>query len=256
MESRTKRWLIAAALLGVGAAVEAAAVTLYWTPCAGQLIYGGIAGVEGDSSDFSPACFIAMDQAVPFALPQPGEGWTLVGALAALAGLLLAAAWLVVAWIPTATWKARVLLASPGLLAAATVGCSVVLAVTPAANVGVLGVLALATEGAVLVAWLTLGAIGVEGWLFFRYAVVALAATSTGMVHQFTELLLATAMSEADWDAPPGTGYLTVWFCLVAALLTVALWWRQSWGLTSGATSSPPAAGAPTPRAARKIATT
>jgi len=57
---------------------------------------------------------------------------------------------------------------------------------------------------------------------------VVLAATSTGLFHQIAEYIVAIAFSDANWDAPPGSGYFTVVMCLLAAIATTLFWWLDS----------------------------
>jgi hypothetical protein len=76
-----------------------------------------------------------------------------------------------------------------------------------------------------LLALVVIGAAGITGLLLVRSAVVALVATSTGHFHQITEYITAIVLSDANWDAPPGSGYLVVVLCLLAAISTVVLWW-------------------------------
>ena len=73
-----------------------------------------------------------------------------------------------------------------------------------------------------------LGAAGVAGQLLARSAIVVMAATSTGLFHQIAEYIAAVAFSDANWDAPPGSGYFTVAMGLLAAFATMLFWWLDS----------------------------
>lgn len=55
MRGRSKLWLLSAALMAAGAAPEAAAVTLYWRPCAGSMLNGSILrGYRYEAPRFPP----------------------------------------------------------------------------------------------------------------------------------------------------------------------------------------------------------
>ena len=79
-----------------------------------------------------------------------------------------------------------------------------------------------------LLIWPYAVAPAVAGVLWARCAVVALVATSTGLFHQITECIAAIVLSDANWDAPPGSGYFTVAMCLVAAIATAVFWWLET----------------------------
>jgi hypothetical protein len=179
-------------------------------------------------SEFTAECLAAMDRAPMFVLPQPGWGWTLTGSLGAAAGILLAGAWLVL--LPALRLPRLVTLAAslPGLLGIALVIDSVVMSFGPeTADNGLGGALAALTEVSALLALIIVAAAGIAGVLLARTAIVALAATSTGLVHQISEYIVAMAFSDANWDAPPGSGLFTVAICLLAAIATMLFWWRD-----------------------------
>jgi len=226
---RSKLWLLSAALIAAGAALEAAAVMLYWRPCSGSMLNGSILRGYRYESEFTAACLAAMDRAPMFVLPQPGLGWTLMGSLGAAAAILLAGAWLVL--LPALRLPRMVTLAAalPGLLGIALVINSAVLSLGPeTADDGLGRALTVLIEVSALLTLLTIGAAGVAGLLLARSAIVVVAATSTGMFHQTTEYIAATVFSDANWDAPPGSGYFTVVMCLLATIATVLLWWLDN----------------------------
>lgn len=250
MGTTSKRWPLAAALIAVGAALEGAAVTLVWRPCAGQMLNGSALQGYRYDSPFTEACATAMDEAPMFVLPQAGDGWLAAGSLGALAGVLLAAAWLVL--LPTLQVSRRVKLiaALPGVLSLGLVGTATALAVAPGAiDEGIGRFLLLSGELSAAVALFALALAGVSGSMLLRYGIVAFAATSVGLFHQLTEYVFAIGLSDANWDAPPGAGYLTVATCLLAALATAALWWRDDRPVRapSGAPATVPPAWQPSP---------
>ena len=238
MGGRSKLWLLSAALIFAGAALEAVAVTLYWRPCAGTMLNGSILRGYRYESEFTAECLAAMDRAPMFMLPQPGAGWTLVGSLGAAAGILLAGAWLVLLPALRVPVMVRLAAAIPGILGIALVVNAVVVSFGPAlADDGLGRALEVLSEVTMLLALVAIAAAGVAGLLLARYAIVALAATSTGLVHHITAYIAATVLSDANWDAPPGSGSFTVVVCLLAAIATVVFWW-----LDDRATPTPPAA--------------
>jgi hypothetical protein len=247
VSGRSKLWLLSAALIAAGAALEAAAVTHYWRPCAGSMLDGSILRGYQYESEFTAECLAAMDRAPMFVLPLPGSGWTLMGSLGAAAAILLAAAWLVL--LPALRLPRLVTLAAalPGLLGIAQVIDSTVISLGPeTADDGIGRALAVLIEVTALLALVTIGAAGVGGMLLVRSAIVVLAATSTGLFHQISEYIAAIVFSDANWDAPPGSGYFTVAMCLLAAFATVLFWWldgrasKISW---EAPTSTAPAIG-------------
>jgi hypothetical protein len=56
-----------------------------------------------------------------------------------------------------------------------------------------------------------------------RLTVVLWGVTAFGAIHTIVEYVVMTSFSEADWDAPPGTGYLTVATITISAILTVIM---------------------------------
>lgn len=229
VRGRSKLWLLSAALIAAGAALEAAAVMLYWRPCAGSMLNGSVLRGYRYESEFTAECLAAMDRAPMFVLPQPGSGWTLMGSLGATAGLLLAAAWLVL--LPALRLPRIVTLtaALPVLLGIALVIDSAVMSLTPETADDELGrSLAVLIEVSALLALVAIAAAGVAERLLARSAIVLLAATSTGLFHQIAEYIVAIAFSDANWDAPPGSGYFTVVTCLLAAIATTLFWWLDN----------------------------
>jgi hypothetical protein len=63
----------------------------------------------------------------------------------------------------------------------------------------------------------------VRGRGVLRLTVVLWGVTAFGAIHTIVEYVVMTSFSEADWDAPPGTGYLTVATITISAILTVIM---------------------------------
>lgn len=224
MGHTSHRWLLSAALIALGAAFDGAAVTLYWRACDGELLNGSVFSPVQSGVGFSDSCFVAMDQAAMFPLPELGDGLTLVGALGAVAALLLASAWLVLVPAFQVPAKVRPVAALPGILGIALVVEGVVASLVPwpdypdflfiglAVLLSLSGPLALMILADARVTWPGLGVA----------AVVVFAATAPGSGQQILDFFVMLSLSHADWDKPPGSGYPTAALLLVAALATVA----------------------------------
>lgn len=214
-------WLVSAGLLAGAAGLAGAALVLYWQPCAGNLLTGSAFNGYRLEPAFTDGCLVAMDQATGF--PLPVDGWTTVGALGLAAALALAAAWLVL--LPTAelTGLGRLVVALPGV-AVVAVAISAVIATLDPAGDWLPSWLYLVVDLAVLPALFVLANSGVEGLLLVRYALVALASTAVGLVHQMADYAASLSLSEANWDSPPGSGLFTAGALLVTAVATVVLW--------------------------------
>lgn len=226
MGEGSRRWLLAAALIAGGAALATAAVTLYWRPCVGSRVPSGGFDDYRIEPGFTKECLAAMDRAPIFPLPEPGAGWTLVGALGALAAILLAAAWLVLLPALRLPRSARFVTVLPGVLGLALVAESVVASFIPAVGVDLLRLALMALSAlSVPMAALALEDARVPRPLVIRATVVALAATATGMFYHLADYLVAMALSDADWDTPPGAGYFTVAVLALTAIATGVFGW-------------------------------
>lgn len=202
MTKRSVLWLTAAAMIAGGALVEGIAVAAFWRPCAGSMLEGSIWQGYAYHGGFSDQCLATMDSIVMFDLPRAGETASLVQSLSFVAALLLAGAWLAI--LPTLQLRprTRVGVALPGLLALAVP----IAALSSPAEASIPEVLGVLAELALPLALFLLARAGVDRKLLFRTTVLGLAATSVGLVHQMIEYSLALGLSDANWDAPPGTG--------------------------------------------------
>ena len=78
----------------------------------------------------------------------------------------------------------------------------------------------------------------VRGRGVLRLAVVLWGTTAFGVVHMIVEYVIMINFSDANWDTPPGTGYLTVATITISAILTVIMTLRTPKG---GADAEPQA---------------
>jgi hypothetical protein len=53
-----------------------------------------------------------------------------------------------------------------------------------------------------------------------RLAIVLWGTTAFGVIHVITEYAIMVRFSDANWDSPPGMGYLTVATVTISAILT------------------------------------
>jgi hypothetical protein len=85
----------------------------------------------------------------------------------------------------------------------------------------------------------------VRGRRVLRLVVVLWDATAFGAIHTIVEYVVVINFSDANWDAPPGTGYLTVATITISAILTVIMTRREPrtlsprWTLVQGRSPSP-----------------
>ena len=61
-----------------------------------------------------------------------------------------------------------------------------------------------------------------DGWRTAVLVVVAWGGTAFGGLHQMAEYVAMITFSDANWDVPPGTGYLTAVGLILAGALTLA----------------------------------
>lgn len=221
MGGRSKLWLISAGLLAGAAGVAAAALALYWQPCAGNLLTGSAFGGYRMEPAFTDGCLVAMDQATGF--PLPVHGWTTIGALGLLSAVLMAAAWLVL--LPTVRLSpaARLVVALPAMVVLGLVIGALAAALGPAGE-GLPNWAFLLVEFSMIPAVFVLANHGVEAVLLVRYVVVLLASTAIGQLHAMADYIVALGLSDANWDAPPGTGLPNIAAVLMLAVATVVLW--------------------------------
>jgi hypothetical protein len=188
---------------------------LHWLPCRGSMLRGSIIhdyGYDYDGSRFSDLCLRRMD----------GDEGPWESELQVVAMALLGVAWLTL--VLGLRWQARTKLAAlPGLATLALAGAEAI------------GVAALGQDGEVLLILLMAGielsalvalvAIlsDVDSPRYVRLLVVLWGTTAFGFIHVATEWVTMTSFSAANWDTPPGTGYLTVATITISAILTAIM---------------------------------
>jgi hypothetical protein len=236
MEKRTWPWLVAGMLLIASGASAGAATFLWWIPCRGAMLSGSLiyGFQQGPAGDFTSACLQRMDEGGPSlasnvsAATTPGE-YELGVAAVLLAGL----AWLVLVvglrWTrPTrrvALPLALVLIVWAGTALSPIGRSSSVESLTSVAVIAMFATDIAAGCAAVVVAtrWELERSMIVRGWI----AVWGVA--SFGLIRLLLDYGFFAAWSEADWDAPPGTGYTCAAAPVIAGVAIMALALRDRW---------------------------
>ncbi len=241
--SRRWPWLMSAVFLLVAGGTAGVATYLFWLPCRGSMLDGSILGLGG-AIEFSDACLERMDSGTPFPYPEAlGEGVTASAMFAAAAIALTALAWLPVAF--GLGWRAR-----SRLVALLPVAATLLLAIRsyPLAD-GIVGsagntALWLAVEalGVAAVVLIFRWEVGAGSALLIRLLVLSWGATAFGTVHQTGDYMMMIATSSANWDVPPGTGYITSTLLSLAAAVTMATTsyrrWPTNWPRTATSDST------------------
>jgi hypothetical protein len=185
------------------AAAFAWSTYLHWLPCRGSMLLGSI--IQGDfvGGKFSDLCLRRMD----------GDQGPWESELQVVAMVLLGLAWL--ALVLGLRWQLRT------KAVAAVLGLAM-LALRPSS---IPMMLLLNSELAAVVALVVISAWQpeVRGRGVLRLAVVLWGTTAFGAIHTIVEYVIMTNFSEANWDSPPGTGYLTVATITISAILTVIM---------------------------------
>ncbi len=222
MTERRWRWLAAAALLLAAAVAAGHAVYLFWLPCRGAMLSGTILRGYAYGPDFGEACLRRMDTGMPFPYPgEPVEWASGAGPLGALAMVLAGLAWLVLTWGSGESVGSNAVIAGPGLL---TVGLAVhaVLAPESFGYGAVLMILWILVEVA---AFIAVGVLLAQPPGRKRsplpLVVVAWGSTAFGGFHQIADFVAMITFSDANWDVPPGTGYLTTAVLALSAFVTL-----------------------------------
>jgi hypothetical protein len=212
-------WLLTAGLMLASAVAAAWSTYLDWLPCRGSMLSGSIIyGYHHVGPDFSDACLRRMDG------EQGPRALELRSVAMALAGL----AWL--ALVLGMRWQLRTkaVAALPGLVTLALAGVVaigaglgqddsllVILRLTLGLTFELLAVVALVA--------ISTGEPDVGGRGVLRLVVVLWGTTAFGLIHVIVEFIVMVKFTEANWDTPPGTGYLTVATITISAILTVIM---------------------------------
>ena len=215
------------------------ATYLHWMPCRGALLSGSVVRGYRYGPDFPEACLRRMDGGLPFAyLPEPSEQTAWASELGVVAMVLAGTSWLVLSL--GMRWSVRTT-AVAALPAVATLMLAAMSAVAIAEtgrgpDEHVSGWLLLAPEVAMVAA-----IVAIVAWqpevtdrCWAVVLVMAWGSTAFGFVHLAAEYVVMVAFSDANWDVPPLTGYVTAATLVGTAALTIMLT-LGSWPLPGSA---------------------
>jgi hypothetical protein len=211
------------------AAAAAAGWSLYlhWLPCHGSMLNGSAFRGYTYGDDFSDGCLRRMDTGLPIHYPQELAGqarWSSELGVAAFA--LLGLAWLILVFGLRLRPRTRVVSALPGVanLVMATVAAAAI------ANAGsnpehyLSGWLWLAVEASAVIALCAIwGWENFSGGRFLRLVIMIWGTTALGAIHGGVEYFTMVMLSDANWDIPPGTGYISVAVVTASAVLTIVM---------------------------------
>lgn len=228
MGERRWTWVVTSVLLMAAGLATGWSTYLHWLPCRGALLSGSLVRGYRYGPDFSDACLRRMDSGLPFPYPpEPSEQTPWASELGVVAMALAGTAWIVLLLGMRWSVRTKSVVALPGL---ATLMLAVISAVAIAdtargADDYVSVWLWVTPEAATVVAIAAILAWQPEvtGRCWARVLVVAWGTTAFGFLHMLVEYVLMIAFSDANWDAPPLTGYVTAATLIVAAVLTLTL---------------------------------
>ncbi|MFT3875383.1 MAG: hypothetical protein QM708_02990 [Propioniciclava sp.] len=222
MKERRWPWLLSAALLFASGLAAGSATYLWWLPCAGQMMPG--------AAGFTDACLVRMDAGLPYPLAHAVEPFVPATYILASASMVLAAAAWLIAALAAAQWSGSSQLA--GVAFGAALIWLAWVSLHPAPREGSDGPLEQLTLGAVDVTALAALAFLWSGWPGERRSgprllIVLAAVTAFSFLRIGMDYAVMSAWNSANWDAPPGTGYLSAAGLVVASVAVAVLTLRH-----------------------------
>lgn len=217
--SSRRGWAVSGLALIAAAFTGAAATYLWWLPCQGRMLVGTAYGPRYSDSLLGRACIDRMNDGTPFPLPT-GVALSTPGLLhlSTLTVLLVGVAWLVpVACLPRDV-SARVGISLPGWAVVVVAALGVV---TGFGGLGIGYLADLLLNVFVLVSVVLL--IGQRAPGLARFVVAALPVSALGFVGMVVDYSLMIRWSDADWDSPPGSGYLSAALFLVCGVTVLVM---------------------------------
>ena len=184
--------------------------------------------LSGPTGDFTTACLRRMDAGLPFPSTFDTDDqapWA--SELSVAATVLAGLAWLTLVFGLRWSLRTKAVATLPSLAAfVVAVVCGLALAgVTSYPDEFFLLRLRLAIDGSAVLALIMILAWQPElrGRGSLRLLLALWGTTAFGMVHASAQWIAMVTFSAANWDVPPGTGYLTGATLLISGLLTVVL---------------------------------
>jgi hypothetical protein len=209
-------WLLAAAVMLASAVAAGWSTYLHWLPCQGNMLSGSIIyGYDHVGPDFSDACLRRMD----------GDQGPWESELNIIAMALLGVAWLTLVLGLRWRLRTRAVAALPGLLMLALAVALPISDATANPDDSVPTMVILTIELAAVIALVAISTWqpDLRGRGVLRLLVVLWGTTAFGFVHGMAEYMIMIKFSDANWDSPPGTGYLTIATIAISAILTAIM---------------------------------
>jgi peptidoglycan/LPS O-acetylase OafA/YrhL len=121
--------------------------------------------------------------------------------------------------------RTKAVAALPGLATLALAGATAIADAGHGEDDSFPGMLVLTIELAAVVALVAISAWqpDIHGRGVLRLVVVLWGTTAFGVIHVIAEYAIMIKFSDANWDSPPGFGYLTVAVLTISAILTAIM---------------------------------
>ncbi len=221
-------WWVSAGLMLLSGVAAWSTTALWWNPCRSSMLVGTILEPTG-SVGFSEQCLVRMDSGTPYPLPvavdgAPPEVYGLGAAACVIAALALVP--VIVAPMARSTRVAGLALVA-SLIVLALVGLQPVGRQDDPAALGAAAYwLVDITTTACLVGVLRTGS-RLSLRTLLRLVLLLGGVSTFGAVRGTLDYLTMMTWSEANWDVPPGTGYLPAAGLVLCSLGVVAATLRR-----------------------------
>ncbi|HJY46502.1 MAG TPA: hypothetical protein VJ301_17925 [Propionibacteriaceae bacterium] len=231
MRAQRRPWLLTATLMLASAAAAAWSTYLHWLPCQGRMLRGTIIQPYADGPSYEDfAKLDPADKARMFSCEarMAGDQGPWESELDVVAMVLAGVAWITL--VLGLRWQLRTkrVAALPGLATLALAGAMAIGDAVFGRDGGILMILLVGIDLSAVIAL-----IAILAWLvrepdvrirsFLHLVVVLWGTTAFGASHVMAEYAIMIRFSEANWDSPPGTGYLTVAVITISAVLTAIM---------------------------------
>jgi len=239
---------VLATMMSAAAIAAGVATGLYWSPCSASMLNGSIFLGYLYPDQFTGPCLQRMDAggAFPF-IGEAGRATPGFAEAAIAAMALLGVGWVV--FVVTRRWStgARALAAVPGAL---TAGLALVAllqvsvpVLRPDPSVPTWIVVAIDLTALVAAAVIVQHTNGLD---LVAHLLALWGVASFGWMRTIGDYMVMLSLSSANWDAPPGTGYVTVVALGLVAVVApcLGLWGRRA---ARRLPSRPPLAAVPPP---------